>query len=141
MGKILKWLQLCLLDGVEPNINYDLLRSKQIYLFGELLAFDDEAATVQKQKTVIFDFDGTLLDTRPLLQYEHLFKEPQRGAEEWKRGRKEYLSHVKDCKQWAGMDLVIEYIRQHHIRTCIVSANTKDRVVEAIKVFGWKDVF
>ncbi|MBQ9676509.1 MAG: helix-turn-helix domain-containing protein [Prevotella sp.] len=42
MGKILKYLQLCLLDGVEPYINYDLLRSKQIYMFGELLAFDDE---------------------------------------------------------------------------------------------------
>ena len=41
MGKILKWLQLCLLDGVEPNINYNLLREKQIYLFGELLAFDN----------------------------------------------------------------------------------------------------
>ena len=141
MGKILKWLQLCLLDGVEPNINYNLLREKQIYLFGELLAFDDEAATVRQQKTVIFDFDGTLLDTRPLQQYEHLFKEPQRGTEEWKRGRKEYLSHVKDCKQWEGMDAVIDYIRQHHIRTCIVSANTKDRVVEAIKAFGWQDVF
>ena len=141
MGKILKWLQLCLLDGVEPNINYDLLREKQIYLFGELLAFDDETATVRKQKTVIFDFDGTLLDTRPLQQYESLFKKPQRGTEEWKRGRKEYLSHVKDCKQWEGMDAVIDYIRQHHIRTCIVSANTKDRVVEAIKAFGWQDVF
>ena len=141
MGKILKWLQLCLLDGVEPNINYNLLREKQIYLFGELLAFDDETATVRKQKTVIFDFDGTLLDTRPLQQYEYLFKKPQRGTEEWKRGRKEYLSHVKDCKQWEGMDAVIDYIRQHHIRTCIVSANTKDRVVEAIKAFGWQDVF
>ena len=141
MGKILKWLQLCLLDGVEPNINYDLLRSKQIYLLGHLLTFDAEAATVRKQKTIIFDFDGTLLDTRPLQQYEHLFKEPQRGTEEWKRGRKEYLSHVKDCKQWEGMDAVIDYIRQHHIRTCIVSANTKDRVVEAIKAYGWQDVF
>ena len=141
MGKILKYLQLCLLDGVEPNINYDLLRSKQIYLLGHLLTFDTEAATVRKQKTIIFDFDGTLLDTRPLQQYEHLFKEPQRGTEEWKRGRKEYLSHVKDCKQWEGMDAVIDYIRQHHIRTCIVSANTKDRVVEAIKAYGWQDVF
>ena len=39
MGKILKYLQLCLLDGTEPPIDYDLLRSKQIYLFGELLTF------------------------------------------------------------------------------------------------------
>lgn len=41
MGKILKYLQICLLDGLEPSIDYDLLRSKQIYLFGELLTFGD----------------------------------------------------------------------------------------------------
>lgn len=40
MGKILKYLQLCLIDGEEPKIDYDLLRSKQIYLFGELLKFE-----------------------------------------------------------------------------------------------------
>lgn len=39
MGKILKMCQIALLDGTEPNINYDLLRSKHIYLFGELLTF------------------------------------------------------------------------------------------------------
>lgn len=40
MGKILKRCQLALLDGVEPQIDYELLQSKQIYLFGELLRFD-----------------------------------------------------------------------------------------------------
>ena len=39
MGKILKRCQLALLDGTEPTINYDLLRKKNIYLFGELLTF------------------------------------------------------------------------------------------------------
>lgn len=39
MGKILKRCQLALLDGVEPQIDYDLLRSKQIFLLGELLIF------------------------------------------------------------------------------------------------------
>lgn len=42
MGKILKYLQLCLLDGVVPEIDNDLLRSKQIYLLGNLLTFDGE---------------------------------------------------------------------------------------------------
>ena len=41
MGKILKRCQLALLDGSKPNINYDLLREKQIYLFGELLTFEE----------------------------------------------------------------------------------------------------
>ncbi|MBQ5704768.1 MAG: NADAR family protein, partial [Alistipes sp.] len=40
MGKILKRCQLALLDEAEPQIDYDLLQSKQIYLFGELLRFD-----------------------------------------------------------------------------------------------------
>jgi len=40
MGKILKYLQLCLLDEAEPSINYELLNEKQIYLFGELLTFE-----------------------------------------------------------------------------------------------------
>lgn len=39
MGKILKRCQLALLDDVEPQIDYDLLRSKQIFLLGELLIF------------------------------------------------------------------------------------------------------
>lgn len=39
MGKILKYLQLCLMDGIAPSIDYDLLKSKKIYLFGELLTF------------------------------------------------------------------------------------------------------
>ena len=39
MGKILKRCQAALLDGREPTINYDLLREKKIYLFGELLTF------------------------------------------------------------------------------------------------------
>lgn len=41
MGKILTICKHCIEQGIEPNIDYDLLRSKQIYLFGKLLTFDD----------------------------------------------------------------------------------------------------
>ena len=140
MGKILKYLQLCLIDGVEPNINYDLLRSKEIYLFGELLKFPDKTVPV-KHKTIIFDFDGTLLDTEPWQQYECLFKKPKQGSEEWKQGRKQYLRHITDCRQWEGMNDVLEYIRLQNIKTCIVTANAQDRVLEASKFFGWTDIF
>lgn len=39
MGKILKLCQLAILEGKELDIDYDLLRSKNIYLLGELQAF------------------------------------------------------------------------------------------------------
>lgn len=140
MGKILTICKYCIENGTRPSIDYELLRSKKIYLLGDLLSFDDEAEPT-KYKTIIFDFDGTLLDTRNLKQYVHLFKDPKRGSDEWKQGRKEYLSHIKECGKYKGMDDVIEFIRQNKIPTAIVTANTKDRVQEAIKVFGWRDVF
>lgn len=89
---------------------------------------------------VFFDFDGTILNTEAWQQYEHLFKVPRQGSKEWKEGRKEYLRHITDCKKWNGMDDVLEFIRQHHIRVCVITANTKDRVEAAIKAFGWNDV-
>jgi predicted NAD-dependent protein-ADP-ribosyltransferase YbiA (DUF1768 family) len=39
MGKILKLCQMALINQSEPNIDYDLLRAKKIYLLGELLTF------------------------------------------------------------------------------------------------------
>ena len=40
MGKILKLCQLALVEGRELDIDYDLLKSKNIYLLGELLTFE-----------------------------------------------------------------------------------------------------
>ena len=52
MGKILTICKHCLEDGTQPPINYDLLKSKQIYLFGKLLTFDDMGIrkTIEYQK-------------------------------------------------------------------------------------------
>lgn len=40
MGKILTYIKQCLHDGSEPDINYDLLKSKNIYFLGQLIDFD-----------------------------------------------------------------------------------------------------
>lgn len=40
MGKILKLCQLALVEGKELDIDYELLKSKNIYLLGELLTFE-----------------------------------------------------------------------------------------------------
>lgn len=100
-----------------------------------------ETRELANSKAAIFDFDGTLLNTNPWKQYEYLFRNPQRGTKEWMQGRKMYLDHVKDCPQWEGIKEVLDYIRKHGIRTAIVTANTKDRVLTAIEAFGWQDVF
>ena len=50
MGKILTICKNCLEKGTEPPIDYELLRSKNIYLLGQLLTFDDEAYKHQPKK-------------------------------------------------------------------------------------------
>lgn len=44
MGKILMMCKIALQNSTVPPIDYDLLREKKIYLFGELLTFDKEEA-------------------------------------------------------------------------------------------------
>ena len=42
MGKILMMCKIALWNNIVPPIDYELLRAKKIYLFGELLTFDGE---------------------------------------------------------------------------------------------------
>lgn len=50
MGKILTICKHCIENGTKPPIDYELLRSKKIYLLGDLLTFDDEANKHLPQK-------------------------------------------------------------------------------------------
>ena len=138
MGKILTLCKYHLHQKTELPIDYELLRSKEIYLFGKLLTFQGESPI-----TVIFDFDGTLVDTKSLDQYQKLFRGKERLSDEWKQGMKEYLAHIKDCQVYEGINDVVEYLRQHkqNIRACIVTASIKEKVKVATQIFGWKDVF
>lgn len=164
LGKCLNICKYCLEQGIEPPIDYDLLRSKQIYLFGKLLTFDEvpvsplpikpkkkeanvakssesPTATKSQYRTVIFDFDGTLVDTKPLSQYTYLIKGMDRMNKEWAKAMKEYLSHVKDCKPYDGIEEVLSFIKENNVNAYVVTAGTKEKVNEAVKVFGWKGVF
>ena len=44
MGKIMMLCKIALRNNTVPPIDYELLREKKIYLFGELLTFDKEEA-------------------------------------------------------------------------------------------------
>ena len=44
MGKILTYIKQCLHDGTEPDIDYQLLKSKNIHFLGNLIDFDSSDA-------------------------------------------------------------------------------------------------
>lgn len=141
MGKILTVCKWHLEHNTTPSIDYELLRSKQIHLFGKLLRFEAPSDIQQKRvPTVIFDFDKTLVDTRPLDQYFHLYRGKQRLSKEWKEGIKEYISHIVDCKVYEGINEVLDFIRANDIKVIVVTAGIKMKVMEAAKVFGWTDI-
>ena len=50
MGKILTICKYCIEHSTEPPIDYELLRSKKIYLLGELLTFDESKLHQPKKK-------------------------------------------------------------------------------------------
>lgn len=142
MGKILTVCKWCLDNNVSPDIDYELLRSKHIHLLGKQLTFSIANPIVRQvhYKTVIFDFDKTLVDTRPLDQYSHLYKGKERLSEEWKKGIKEYVSHISECKVYDGINEVFDFIRANQIKVIVVTAGIKMKVKEAAKLFGWSDI-
>ena len=73
MGKILTICKHCLEDGTQPPIDCDLLRSKQIYLFGKLLTFYD---VPKAQETAIPEL------TEPTLSQGEGFNQTESTAHE-----------------------------------------------------------
>lgn len=141
MGKILTVCKWHLEHNTTPSIDYELLRSKQIHLFGKLLRFEAPSDIQQKRiPTVIFDFDCTLVDSRPLDQYEHLFRGKERLSKEWSEGIKQFVSHISECKVYDGINEVLDFIRANKINVIVVTAGIKMKVKEAAKVFGWSDI-
>ena len=62
--------------------------------------------------TVIFDFDGTLINTYPLFDHFYLLKEYPINTKEYRENKKEYLTHLDECYIKSGGKYVWQGIRE-----------------------------
>lgn len=66
-------------------------------------------------KTVLFDYDGTMFNTKIMQQYVGNTKKYPRFSPQWVAARKEYISHIVDVEpqtfklQWGWMPLETVY--------------------------------
>ena len=87
-------------------------------------------------KNIIFDFDGTLIDSRPLHSYRFLLTQFPRGSKEHIQATKKFLSHIKECHQYKGISEVLEYLNNNGYTIYVLTGSTKQNVLAAIRHFG-----
>ena len=92
-------------------------------------------------KTVLIDFDVTLLDTSTMPQYSANVRQYKRYSPEWHQARKELLAHIADCPPYEGWPEVWKYLEEHKIQAAIVTSRGHDILNRAVKDFDLKAIF
>lgn len=92
-------------------------------------------------KTVIFDYDGTLCDSEVMQMHVGKTRMYPRFSPQWVEARKEYLSHIGECRLYDGWDEVFKFLRDNKIKAAIVSGNNREVLNLAVRHFGLKDIF
>lgn len=119
MGGILKMAQLYLLNGTPMPIDYELLNSKYIHLFGHLLQFKPQKK--MDYEMAIFDFDGTLFDTS-VGHGLHNFEEKRKLMSQY--------------KMFDGVEAVINGLKAKGVQVAIITDNSTKTVKDTFKHFG-----
>ena len=119
MGGILKMAQLYLLNGTPMPIDYDLLNSKYIHLFGHLLQFKRQKKT--DYKMAIFDFDGTLFDTS-VCHGLHNFEEKRKL--------------ISQYRIFEGVEAAINGLKAKGVQIAVITDNSTKTVKDTFKYFG-----
>lgn len=170
MGKILKMCSICLKSGKELPIDYDLLRRYDICILGDKIPFDEknevsvtdlnsyrpfdwqayrdgksiveeQKATTINVKAVLFDFDGTLLNTDNVQPYVEALRKCKRFSDEWNAAQKQIKDNVKGTLEYDGMANVLETLKKKGIGAFIVTNTATDRVVRTLKAVGYDKYF
>ena len=119
MGGILKMAQLYLLNGTPMPIDYDLLNSKYIHLFGHLLQFKRQKKT--DYKMAIFDFDGTLFDTS-VCHGLHNFEEKRKL--------------ISQYRMFEGVEAAINGLKAKGVQIAVITDNSTKTAKDTFKYFG-----
>jgi transcriptional regulator with XRE-family HTH domain/FMN phosphatase YigB (HAD superfamily) len=122
MGKIIKMCSICLQKGIELPIDYELLKSKHIHLFGQELQFTLLKADTSP-KALILDFDMTLFNTRPSIQ--------ARLAKDWDKA----FEQIPNFILYDGWRDVFDYVKSHGIKTILISQATKKLMQRTMEHF------
>ena len=123
MGKIIKMCSICLQQGIELPIDYDLLQSKHIHLLGQELQFILPSST-STAKALILDFDMTLFNTRP--------SKDARLAKDWDKA----YEQIPQFTLYDGWREVFDYTKAHGIKTILISRATKSLMERTLNHFG-----
>lgn len=124
MGKILTYIKQCLHDGTEPDIDYELLKSKNIYFLGNLIDFDSSDAKYQPSqcdRALVLDFDMTLFNTAT--------DREARLNKDWKAVYKE----IPNYTLYDGWREVFKYAQENGVKIIIISQAKGEIIKRALK--------
>ena len=124
MGKILTYIKQCLHDGTEPDIDYELLKSKNIHFLGKLIDFDSSDTKYQPSKcdrALVLDFDMTLFNTA--------VDREARLNKDWKAVYKE----IPNYTLYDGWREVFKYAQENGVKIIVISRAKGEIIKRALK--------
>ena len=124
MGKILTYIKQCLHDGTEPDIDYELLKSKNIHFLGNLIDFDSSDAKYQPSqcdRALVLDFDMTLFNTAT--------DREARLNKDWKA----VYNEIPNYTLYDGWREVFKYAQENGVKIIVISRAKGEIIKRALK--------
>ena len=119
----------CLHNGTEPEIDYELLKSKNIHFLGEPINFDTTKKEPQPIKGLILDFDMTLFDTSA----DNEIRKSKKGKDiDWEA----VYSVIPQYRLYDGWREVFAWAKENSIKIAIVSTAQGELIRRTLEHFN-----